>query len=168
MWSHWRFRRREVEPESVLRRYRAEPREEFVRGLSEQLHGERPARRTAWSRLAFAGAVSTLILGMFASFGGVGYATSGAATTYHAVKQVVVTHKVAVTVHKSSAQDEYGSQPEPPTKVTPSTSGEAGKVAAARSGTLPFTGYSLLATVVVGSTLLGIGLILRRRERRDT
>jgi LPXTG-motif cell wall-anchored protein len=35
----------------------------------------------------------------------------------------------------------------------------------ASAKTLPFTGISLLATVLIGSGLLALGLILRRRER---
>ena len=40
-------------------------------------------------------------------------------------------------------------------------------VAATTSGQLPFTGVSLAGAAVLGIGLTGLGLMLRRRERRD-
>src|SRR5439155_16865302 len=102
MWSHRRSRRKS-DPGAILRSHRAEAREEFVESLADRISSERPAQRTAWSRLAFAGAASTMILGMFASFGGLGYAASGATSTYTVVKQAVVHHKLTVRIKESSA-----------------------------------------------------------------
>jgi hypothetical protein len=168
----WRSRRsrRQHDPEATLRSYRPEPREEFVQSLADRIGAERPVHRTAWSRLAFAGAASTIVLGMFASFGGVGYAAGGATSAYSVVKKVVVKQRLAVDVHKSSASAQYSSNPQPPAQepagqVEGSSAG-AGAVAGAQS--LPFTGLSLLVTVLVGFSLLATGLILRRRERSDT
>ncbi|MGZ4355888.1 MAG: hypothetical protein ACXVRU_03680 [Gaiellaceae bacterium] len=167
MWSHRRSHR-PSDPEALLLSHRAEPSEEFVQGLTDQVDAARPVSRTAWSRLAFAGAASTMILGMFASFGGLGYAASGANTTYSVVKKAVVQHKLSVDVHKSSASAQYGQNPEPPANnVAGETTGSAaGAVAGAQ--TLPFTGVSLLVTVLLGLALLTTGLILRRRERSDS
>jgi hypothetical protein len=170
MWSHRRSRG-QSDPEAILRSQRAEPREEFVQGLTDQVDAARPVSRTAWSRLAFAGAASTMILGMFASFGGLGYAASGASTTYSVVKKAVVDHKLSVDVHKSSAAAQYPdntpSQEPPANNVAGETTGSAaGAVAGAQ--TLPFTGVSLLVTVMLGLALLTTGLILRRRERSDS
>jgi hypothetical protein len=165
MWSHRRSRRG---LEEAVKSHRSEPRDEFVRTLSARVDASRPSARYAWSRLAFAGAVSTLILGMFASFGGLGYTASGAASTYQVAKQVVVKQKVSVAIHKSSASDQYGetpSAPKPTAHVAPAT-GESG-VAAATAETLPFTGFSLLGTVVLSVILIAVGLILRRREQRQ-
>src|SRR5712692_6438419 len=157
MWRHRTSGRPERKLDRALRSLHAEPRDEFVRTLSGRVHANRPRAQHAWSRLAFAGAVSTLILGMFASFGGLGYTASGAATTYYAVKQVLVKHKVTVTVHKSSAADQYGNPPKAP-KTTGNVAGasaqQSGVAAAAASGTLPFTGFSLLGTVVVSLILI--------------
>jgi hypothetical protein len=170
MWSQRRFRR-QSDPGEILRKNRAVPREEFVQGLAHRVSEVRPVHRTAWSRLAFAGAASTMILGMFASFGGLGYAASGANSTYSVVKQAVVDHKLSVDVHKSSAAAQYpdntpAAQP-PANNVAGETTGSAaGAVAGAQ--TLPFTGISLLVTVLVGLALLTTGLILRRRERSDS
>jgi hypothetical protein len=47
------------------------------------------------------------MLGTFAAFGGLGYAASGAKSTYHVVKQAVVKHEVTLSVKKSSAKDQY-------------------------------------------------------------
>jgi hypothetical protein len=169
MWSYRRPRGGQSKAERALRGHRASPRDEFVRSLSERLAEERPRAQTAWSRLAFAGAVSTMILGTFASFGGLGYAASGAASSYSAVKEVIVKHKVAVTVHKSSASAEYPEPPEEQQGAAPEQqTNNAVAAAGVASGTLPFTGYSLLLTVLVGCTLLALGLMLRRGERRDT
>jgi hypothetical protein len=170
MWSHRRSRG-QSDPEATLRSYRAEPRQEFVQSLADRVGAERPVHRTAWSRLAFAGAASTMILGMFASFGGVGYAAGEATSAYSVVKQAVVQHKLSVDVRKSSASAQYPDNTpsvEPPANnVAGETTGSAaGAVAGAQ--TLPFTGLSLLVTVLIGLALLTTGLILRRRERSDS
>lgn len=172
MWSYRRFRGRARDTEALLRAHRAEPRNEFVNDLSGRLEAKPTGRRlTPWSRLAFAGAASTFVLGMFATVGGFGYVASGATATYSAAKQVVVKHKLSVSVHKSSASEEY---PTPPPKEPPAqnVAGEQTQHAAvagvATAKTLPFTGISLLTTVLIGSALLALGLFLRRRERSDT
>jgi len=155
--------------EGLLRAHRSEPRDEFVRALAAHVDADGAARRpTAWSRLAFAGAASTLILGMFATIGGFSYVASGATATYSVAKQVVVKHKLAVAVDKSSASDEYpGTPAAPPQQNVAGTSHaqSSGVAGVAAAKTLPFTGISLLATVLLGSALLALGLILRRRER---
>jgi hypothetical protein len=161
------------ELETVLRQQRADARDEFVDQLSERLEaGSRPAPR-AWSRIALAGAASTFILGTVASFGGLGYAASGAEGTYHAVKQVAVQHTLFVSVHKSSASDQYSPKPKPKHEAKAhkpaAASGVAGVQAsvARPSGTLPFTGISLATTLLVSLALIAAGLLLRRRERRN-
>src|SRR5213592_3619770 len=168
MWSHRRSRR-PSDLEATLRKSRAEPREEFVQSLADHVDAKRPVHRTAWSRLAFAGAASTMILGMFASFGGLGYAASGATSTYTVVKQAVVHHKLKVHIKESSASSQYNTTPAAPTQsnVAGQTQVKGSALGAVKSS-LPFTGVSLLATVLLGFALLVTGLILRRRERSDT
>ena len=169
MWIHRRSRRGDRDLEAALRRHRAEPRDEFVRSLSVRLLARRMERRRAWSSVAFAAAVSTLILGVFASAGGLEYTAFGATATYRAAKQIAVKHKFVVSVH-SSAADQY--KP-PPTKVAakhkthkfkPPTTGVA---ASGASKTLPFTGLSLVVTVALSLALMLAGFTLRRRERRN-
>ena len=109
-----------------------------------------------------------MILGMFASFGGLGYAASGASSTYTVVKQAVVHHKLTVHV-KSSASGQYDvspTAPAPTQKVAGQTQVKGSALGAVKSS-LPFTGVSLLATVLLGFALLVTGLILRRRERSE-
>ncbi len=168
MWSHRRSRRGS-DPGATLRSHRAVPREEFVQAIADHVSAERPVQRTAWSRLAFAGAASTMILGMFASFGGLGYAASGATSTYSVVKKAVVQHKLNADV-RSSASDQYKPTPTPPANNVAGESAVKGSTAGAVAGaqTLPFTGISLLVTVLIGFALLATGLILRRRERSDS
>jgi hypothetical protein len=171
VWSNRKSRRRSVEPEATLRSYRAEPRQEFLKSLAQRVATESSVRRrTAWSRLAFAGAASTMILGMFASFGGLGYAASGATSTYTAVKNVVIDQKLNVDVRESSASAQYDTEPAPPPEqnVAPAQETQVAAAAIGEADTLPFTGISLLATVLIGCMLLALGLILRRRERSDS
>lgn len=127
-------------------------------------------RPTAWSRLAFAGAASSLILGMFATVGGFGYVASGATAAYSAAKQTVVKKKLAVSVPKSSASEEYpGNEPPEQNVAGEEQTQSAGAVqGAAKAQSLPFTGISLITTVLIGMVLLATGLVLRRRERRNT
>jgi hypothetical protein len=167
MWSHRRSHG-ESEPEAILRSHRAEPREEFVQSLAGRVDAERPVRRTTWSRLAFAGAASTLILGMFASFGGLGYAAAGASSTYTVVKQAVVHHKVSVHIKSSAASSQYSRTPTAPAEQVAGQSQSKGSSLGAVKSSLPFTGLSLLITVLLGSALLVTGLVLRRRERSDS
>jgi hypothetical protein len=169
MWSQRRSRR-QSDPEATLRSYRAQPREEFVESLTDRVGEEPLVHRTAWSRLAFAAAASTMILGMFASFGGLGYAATGATSTYSVVKQAVVKHKLSVDVRKSSASGQYPPTPTAPTNQVAGESAVKGSATGAVAGaqTLPFTGVSLLVTVLLGFALLVTGLILRRRERSDS
>jgi hypothetical protein len=158
------------EVEAALRSQRVDPDPSFVEGLSERVLAQRSETRAGRSRLAFAGAVSVFILGTFASFGGLSYAASGAAGTYHAVKQVAVKHSLIVSVPKSSASAQYAPKPKPHKKTQPPAAKVAGAqvgVAGVSSGTLPFTGLSLLATFVLSLALIVVGVALRRRERKN-
>jgi hypothetical protein len=173
MWSHRKSRRRQLDPEALLRAHRSEPRNEFVRDLAGRLRVDPTAvkRPTAWSRLAFAGAISTMILGMFATVGGFSYAASGATSTYSVVKEIVVDRELTVDVETSSAQQQYPGTPTPPAEPPQQNVGSnatAGVASVEAAETLPFTGISLLATALLGTALLALGLILRRRERRES
>ncbi len=161
----WKRRRlnHDTELDYRLRAHRAEPREGFVRMLSAQVRQPPAARRTR-SRLAFAGAVSVFILGTIASLGGVGYAASGATGTYHAVRQVAVHRTLFVSVHKSSASDQYRRKPPKPHRNHRAAGVQPG--VARPKGNLPFTGLSLLTTLLLSLVLIAAGLVLRRAERK--
>jgi hypothetical protein len=171
MWIRQNSLKGRSKLEAALRRNRAEPSAEFVDDLARRLVPERPSPRRAWSRLAFAAAVSVFILGTFASFGGLSYAASGVTGTYKTVKQVVVTHKLTVSVHTSSAAAQYPHKPKKPPKAGPFTppgaTAKAPAGVAAAQSTLPFTGISLLGTFLLSLAFIGAGIGLRRRERKN-
>jgi hypothetical protein len=161
--------------EKRLHAARVAPRQEFVNQLSQLLgSGSRRSAALAWSRLAFAGAFTTLILGAFASFGGLTYAAAGVDHTYQTASKLVVKHHV--TVHRSAAADQYPKNPTPPGHATAGRhrrihrgfAAQTAFVATAKSGTLPFTGFSLVATVLVGLALTVTGILLRRRGRTNS
>jgi hypothetical protein len=150
-----------------LRAHRADASADFVDDLSARVRGQRAPVARAWSRVVFAAAVSVFVVGTFASFGGLSYAASGATGTYHAVKQIVAKHKLTVRVH-SSAAAQYPKSGVSAVKTVHKRAKKPTSVSAAtRVGTLPFTGFSLLATFVVSLALIGAGIVLRRRERRE-
>ena len=115
------------------------------------------------------------MLGTFISFGGLGYAASGAVGSVKIVGHVIVPvkHQVKLRVRTySSASDEYGTvktvvktvvKPTVKTKVL-GTRATIKPTKATAGKTLPFTGVSLLGTVVLGLGLVGFGVFLRRRE----
>jgi hypothetical protein len=166
MWK--RHKNTPDELEARLRNHRAEARDEFVDGVVNSISASATRRPRASSRLAFAAAISVFILGTFASFGGLSYAASGATGAYHAVK--VKSGHLAFHVHKSSAAAQYAPTPKVH-KAKHSAAGVAGVQAklkqAKPAGTLPFTGLSLLSTAVLSLALIGLGVMLRRRERQN-
>jgi len=89
---------------------RPELREEFVQSLAHRIEATgRSTRSYAASRLAFAAAITVLVLGTLASFGGLGYAASGTQDAVKAVKRVVAPAK-PTKVTRSAAQDQYQPQ----------------------------------------------------------
>jgi hypothetical protein len=151
----------------VERRLRAEapvPAEELVARIAASLQPAASRAGRVGSRVAFAGAVTTFMLGTFASFGGLGYAASTAASAGQTVKQVVA--KAPLVREISAAADEYGEdeveeEPAAPTDNSVSGGEQLGNVAG-DSGTLPFTGISLLVTVLISGALMASGFALRR------
>ena len=93
-----------------------------------------------------------------------------------AVKQVVVHHTLKVTVHRSSAASQYPPKPPKPPKPhvkpqqtfkpPPKAAAVTASPSSSSAGTLPFTGLSLFGTLVVSLGLVGLGLLMRRRERK--
>jgi hypothetical protein len=151
--------------ERELSASRPEPRAGFLNELGQQIsESTADSRRRSPSQIAFALALTTLALGTFASFGGVGYAASSAVSTANVVKHAIA-HKPAARHTSAAAQYGPASPPAPPARVAAAehTAGTGG-VAAAQ--TLPFTGLSLLVTAIVGFSLLLAGLFLRRQENR--
>ena len=123
------------------------------------------------SRVAFALALTALMLGTFVSFGGLTYAATQTKNAAHTVKNVASGRKFVV--HHSSAADQYQkSKPGEKQTFTPpsgpsaagSPPGSSGPIEA--QGTLPFTGLSLAGTALASGLLLLVGIVLRRRKRR--
>ena len=118
------------------------------------------------SRLAFACALTALMLGTFVSFGGLSYAGTATSSAAHTLKKVTTGHKVVV--QHSSASDQYGKPKQkqiftPPSGPSPGSTGQV-----LQQGTLPFTGLSLAGTALISGLLLLLGIALRRRERRSS
>jgi hypothetical protein len=160
--------------ERTLRQARPRPSDEFVDSMTSKVQASSPRRRE-WSRVSFAAALVVFMVGTFASFGGLGYAGSGAIGSVDVVKRVVVPEKHLVRVKVrtySSASDEYGkvktviktvTKPVVKAKIVGSKP-TIKPTTAVKGATLPFTGFSLLGTVIAGLALVGLGLFLRRRE----
>jgi hypothetical protein len=115
------------------------------------------------------------MLGAFASFGGLSYAAERVDHGVNAVKTVLTpsSEPGRRVAQRSPAADEYGSPP--PTTPPPGGGvsagggggGAAGPPQAQVSGELPFTGFPLIVTAGIGLGLVGVGAVLRRRERRS-
>lgn len=142
----------DFELEKRLRDLREEPSDALLETLTARV-GVRPKR--AWSKAAFLAAVVTVVLGTFASFGGVGYAAAGADEALN-----VVARSAAV---QSSADRQYA--PKHSVHVG-ATAGVTHAAPPVNAQTLPFTGLSLVWTTVAGLAMLFLGIALRRREQR--
>jgi hypothetical protein len=148
-----------------------EPSAGLEEAISERVRQSAPRVRYARaSHRLYLTALAVFMLGTFASFGGVGIAAQGAQQTVSAVAHITVSQKPVV--HRTTAaSDEYGTSVVKPAKVVIKTKPKAKPHAATSptvlavtktQSTLPFTGLSLLATVLLSMVFLGAGLILRR------
>jgi hypothetical protein len=149
--------------ERDLRLSKPEPRADFVLALTKHVAGSTRPRRRSASRLAFALALTTFVVGSFASFGGLSYAASGATSAADVVKSAVTSHNPRPN-SRTSAQQVH----QPPAGPESNAAGGAAAAPASQvaGSNLPFTGISLLVTAVLGLALLGSGLILRRAEKQ--
>jgi hypothetical protein len=162
--------------EQRLRGERPEAPEKLVAGLANRAAPPAPARR--WSRVAFASAMTVFMLGFFASFGGLGYASANVESATRSVTRIVVptkTTKVKVVRQTQSAAAVQYSSPSPQTYTPPPSKPKVIQVAgistsqqptSTSSGTLPFTGFGLGLTAGLGLLLVALGVIMRRRESR--
>jgi hypothetical protein len=168
MGMRWKRERDPVE--GALREARPAASDELVGELSDRVLASAVRRSGRGSRLAFGTAVTVFTLGTFASVGGLSYAASSAQTSATTVKRMVA--PATPKAHRSSAGTQYGEQSvltPPVAKPKDPTARVAAATAASppKSGTLPFTGLGLGATALLGSLLLTLGVVLRRREKRE-
>lgn len=154
--------------ERLLEAHRPLPRTDFVHELARSLGRRSEARRSlAWSRVAFVTALSVLMLGVFASFGGVSYAAGRVDSGVEAVKNAISGSDQSLRVsQRSPARDQYGSPPSvTPPQIGGGVLGTGGAGSQPNpSGSLPFTGFPLILTMAIGMGLMLVGMLLRRRE----
>jgi hypothetical protein len=159
--------------ETELRNQRPEARAEFVASVAERVTPERRHGFAIGSRLAFSAALTSIVVGSLASFGGLTYAADGLENAASAVARVTEQSTPQVRI-RSAAADQYEdeadtvvaggvageqTQDDPPAGTSPATT------AAPVVSTLPFTGLPLLFSVFAGILLTASGLALRRYER---
>jgi LPXTG-motif cell wall-anchored protein len=106
--------------------------------------------KVRWSNIVFAFAYVALIVGVFFALGGAAYASNSPTSA-------------GDQYCNGSAADQYCTRVAG-VKVSATASGEAAGVGASA---LPNTGFSLAGVAVLGLGLVGAGIALRRRERRQ-
>ena len=110
-----RFRRRDSGEnlEAELLASRSQPSETFVKALGAQVNATtRRSRRNTYARVSFACAISVVMFGVLASFGGIGYAASSTVDVVEAAKSVSAPAKKqpARVVKDSPGQDQYAKE----------------------------------------------------------
>jgi hypothetical protein len=171
---------RESDLERRLRSQRPEARRELVEAVAARVKGGEPARG-AFGRLGLGLAATGLMVIVFASFGGVGYASSAASQVARKLESVVRSKPAAhVTRQVSAAQAQYGPFKPPAKKkvkgshktVTSQKAKAGGTIGATKTKGkgpgLPFTGMTLWVPSLLGGALFALGLALRRLGRRRT
>jgi len=161
--------------ERKLRRLRPEARGDFVAMVASTTASRPASRRLGRAGIAFA--VTGLMLVAFASFGGVGYASSAASDAIKKVQTIVHLKTTQAPRGTSAAQAQYAPPPTPKAKPkpkptpkpkpfkppTPQPPSQGGKQGAG----LPFTGLALWIPVALGLAIFLLGLGLRRLGRRS-
>ena len=137
-------------------------------GDRETRRNDRRSGDSHWSRVAYASAVAVLVVGTFASFGGISYAASGSSRVARTVERVATGKHVAVTSSASNQYHHKVSTSKAQIKAVVKNRKPSTPVAIGTpTGTLPFTGLSLLGTLLLGCALIVTGTLLRLRERRS-
>ena len=138
----WRKRHEGSDLEAELRAARPEPAPEFVHRLEARVRHNGRTRAGAF-RVAFVGALTTVMLLALAAVGGVGYASSSVSDAVVSVKRVVAPKDVITVLKRGAALDQYGGprtspRTNRPAKKAKKRSGTRGRVRARTSP--PFTG----------------------------
>jgi hypothetical protein len=161
--------------------------------VAQRLHDERPeasaleldriklraqssARRRAHRREAFMRSrlaiTSILVVGVLMSGAGAGLAVSGmSGAGSSGVAQYPTTTTTAPTTDVQTVLPTTESNPPSGTTTTGATNPaqETRQVSSNDSGSLPFTGYAAIPVLLIGLSLLSIGIVMRRRvaDRRQ-
>ena len=163
IWPKRNFTVRQLENE--LRSVRPKPRAAFAKTLAQRIHEDqrRPGLYRA-SRVAFAASMTVVMLGTFASFGGVGYAAASAREAVAAVTSLSANEgsSPAADQYKTEEQEEVAAAAAQP----PQRPARAVAARTASQGNLPFTGLGLVATALAGLGLAGAGGLLRLASRK--
>ena len=179
MKRYWNARWRHGDLESRLRNERPTPPQHLVDELVRMAADARRRPARAWSRLSFAAAFTTIVLGGFASVGGLAYASTTVVSAADTVKQVVA--KTSLVRETTPADDQYEDDDEEEVEEEAEVVGDvAGEVAggaqpptppqddvlggAVGQETLPFTGLALVPVALLSLAFIGLGIVLRRRE----
>jgi hypothetical protein len=134
---------------------RSEPRDGFVTALAGEVRGA--SGRARQSRIGLMLALCGLIVVAVASFGGVGYASSSGPKSAAQAQYTRYTPKVTKSKPASVQHVQVAGQ-----------SKAANAAPKVKSGQLPFTGLALWIPLAGGILLIGTGLLLRTRGRRNT
>ena len=175
--------RQSIDLESELRALRPAPRPELVDSITDRVVMKAHARPQyhRLSRLSFAAALTTLVLGTLASFGGLSHAATGTVDALQAVKSVAADNAGPRIPDRSPAQTQYGGEDEEVEVTTvvrtqpgggapgggaPGGGAPVSEVAGVTAaGQLPLTGLGLVTTALVGLGFAGLGLALLRASR---
>ncbi len=141
--------------EGELHAGRSEPRSEFVSSLAGDVRGRvRRVRVGLWMALA------GLVVVAVASFGGIGTAATGKNNTSASAQYTTYQPKTAPKTAKFT--------PKTATKAQPKQAAKAEAKTAAKPATqLPFTGLALWIPLAIGLALIGFGVTLRTRAKRQ-
>jgi hypothetical protein len=137
----WR-RNRETGLEAELRAYRPEPSRELVHKIETHVRELGRTTRAGSFRLAFVAAIVLGMLMALASFGGLGYAATGAGQAVSKARQIVHVHGVT-QLHRTAARDQYSKPRAKCRKGTRRVRGVCKKIKKARGVRFrrpPFTG----------------------------
>jgi hypothetical protein len=133
--------------------------------------GFRSSRLYVFSRLSYASAVTVLVLGGLASFGGLGYAATGAGQAAESVKEALVPQeRNVIVVNSSPAQQGHPEEEQIEQRLEVAAGGRGQQppplqTAVTEREELPFTGLALGTTFALSLILIGFGAFLRRRAR---
>jgi hypothetical protein len=142
---------------------RSEPRAEFVTSLAGDVKG-----RVRRSRIGLSLALCGLMIVAVASFGGIGYAASSTpAKQSSSSASAQYTPFVPKTAKPAAKPAKHTAKPTTKSAAKAEATASAPKAAPAHTSQLPFTGLALWVPLAIGLMLIGFGVVLRTRARRN-